>query len=76
LVDSEGIVGEHEWDRFKVNEEVAERDGYWTNPVDPHLVVWYQMETLTSFAKLYGRIQGTLKQGNTYELRLTSNFDS
>jgi hypothetical protein len=45
-----------------MNEEVARDNGYWTSPVDAHLIVWYQMETLVDFQKLYGRINGSLKK--------------
>lgn len=39
--DSDVIDGGHEWRKFKLNGEVSETGGYWTNPVDPHLIAWY-----------------------------------
>lgn len=40
-IDDDKIAAEHEWIKFKVNEDVAVRNGYWTSPVDPHLINWY-----------------------------------
>lgn len=39
-------------------------------------MVWYQMESLKDFVKLYGRIDGTLKAGKTYVLTIEDNYRS
>ena len=28
-------------EKFKVNDDVKARGGYWKNPIDEHLMVWY-----------------------------------
>jgi hypothetical protein len=62
--------------KFKLNEQVAYSNGYWTNPVDEHLIVWYQMETLNDFSKLYGRLNGTLKGGLSYRIKIKFNYQT
>ena len=61
-VHDDGISFSHDRsDRFKVNPDVQKRGGYWKSPVDEHIIVWYQMETLPNFRKLYGRVYETLQ---------------
>lgn len=62
--------------KFQINEEVALDNGYWTNPVDSHLIVWYQMETTTDFIKLYGEVKGTLRPSDTYKIKIKQKFDA
>ena len=52
--------------RFKLNADKVKDKAYWLDPTDEHVMVWYQMESLSDFIKLYGRIDGTLKAGKTY----------
>ena len=46
--------------RFKMNEDTVEKGAYWRTVEDEHLMVWYQMESLRDFVKLYGRLDGPL----------------
>ena len=39
-------------------------------------MVWYQMESLKDFVKLYGRINGTLKKGETYTITVVDYYDA
>lgn len=39
-------------------------------------MVWYQMESLKDFVKLYGRINGTLKKGQTYTITVVDHYDA
>lgn len=52
------------------------RGDYWTDVTDPHLMVWYQMEPLPDFLKLYGKVDTTLKAGTTYLIEIEDNFDA
>lgn len=65
-----------EFTKFKQNSEIAKLNGYWWNPIDDRLINWFAMETLPSFQKLYGRIDGTLKQNVKYKIKIKSNFNS
>jgi hypothetical protein len=58
-----------------VNADVRTKGNYWTNPISEHLMVWYQMETLPNFKKLYGRIYETLEHNQTYTVQIRNNFD-
>ena len=60
--------------RFLVNEDVRKEGAYWRNVEDEHLMVWYQMESLKDFRKLYGKIDGTLKKGKEYVVSLQNNY--
>lgn len=75
-IDDSDIVGSHEFIKFKINQDVAENGGYWTNTIDPHLIVWFQPETQSNVQKLYGKIDGTLKAGTTYEVKMRLQFDN
>lgn len=44
------------------------------NSTSEHLMVWYQMETLPSFRKLYGRVYETLQHNQTYTVQIKNNF--
>ena len=46
--------------KFKINDEKVEEGAYWRNVEDEHLMVWYQMETLKDFKKLYGHVTGKI----------------
>lgn len=56
-------------DRFRAGD-------YWLDPTNEHVMVWYQMESLKDFVKLYGRIDGTLKAGKTYVFTIQDNYRS
>ena len=62
--------------KFKRNEAVYLRSGYWTDIEDPHLMVWYQMETLADFWKLYGSVDGIMRADHIYKIQIIDNFDS
>ena len=62
--------------KFKINDEKVEEGAYWRNVEDEHLMVWYQMETLKDFKKLYGHVTGKIQKGKTYTVEIFDNFDS
>ena len=62
--------------RFKENEEMVERGAYWRNVTDEHLMVWYSMETLKDFNKLYGQTTGNIEAGKIYTVEIIDNWDS
>ena len=62
--------------KFKKNRMMDLAGLYWTEVEDEHLMVWYQMETLPSFYKLYGHIQGIMKKGETYQIAVIDNWDA
>lgn len=39
-------------------------------------MVWYQMESLRDFVKLYGRIDGPIKKGKEYMIAIEDNWAS
>lgn len=39
-------------------------------------MVWYQMESLNDFSKLFGRIDGFMKAGKEYTMYIYDNFAS
>lgn len=75
-IDTSAIYGKHEEDKFVLNKDIVARGGYWTNILDPHLIVWYQTETLSDFKKLYGKVTGTLKPENKYEIKIRLMFNN
>ncbi len=44
--------------------------------VDEHFLVWFQMETLSDFYKLYGKVGITLQAGVPYTITIQNNYDS
>ena len=60
--------------RFVRNDDKWEEGLYWRDVADEHLMVWYQMESLKDFAKLYGRIDGTMKAGKEYTMTIYDNY--
>ena len=38
-------------------------------------MVWYKMETFSTFIKLWGHIDTTLKKGSNYTMIIDNNFD-
>ena len=70
-IDSSNIV-----DRtFEADDTLRSNGGYWLDVTDPHLAVWFNMVTLSTFDKLYGVINGTLQKSQTYKLRIQNKFD-
>lgn len=61
--------------KFKVNDNVKKRGQYYRDLTDEHLMVWYQLESFSDFKKLYGKIQGKLEAGKTYEISVEDNYD-
>ena len=39
-------------------------------------MVWFQMETVADFQKLYGSIDGVMRGGHSYKIEIYDNFDS
>lgn len=62
--------------RFIANDDMKEKGAYWTDIESEHLMVWYQMESLRDFVKLYGRLDGPLVKGKKYVLALYDNWAS
>jgi hypothetical protein len=64
--------------RFLRNTEKYDDDNgmYWTDVEDQHLMVWYQMESLKDFNKLYGRVDGFMKAGKEYTITVYDYFAS
>lgn len=62
--------------RFVRNEAKWSDGAYWTDVQDEHLMVWYQMETLSDFYKLYGRVDGIMPGGTRYEIQIFDTFNS
>ena len=62
--------------RFIKNDQKFEDGMYWTDVESEHMMVWYQMESLKDFTKLYGRIDGTMKAGKEYAITIYDNFAS
>ena len=61
-------------DKFGINEDKLAEGAYWFKPTDEHVMVWYQMESLKDFKKLYGRVDGTLKKGKEYVIAIYDNY--
>jgi hypothetical protein len=40
-----------------------------------HLMVWYQMETFSTFIKLWGHTNVTMKANETYTMEIMNNYD-
>ena len=40
-IDDSDITAKLERFKFKINTDVAEEQGYWSNILDPHLQVWF-----------------------------------
>lgn len=62
--------------KFLLNEDMLKQGAYWLNPEDEHIMVWYQMESLKDFKKLYGKVDGTLKKGKEYVISLNDQYSA
>ena len=75
-IDDSNIAHSLEEKRFVINDDVKLRGDYWTDVTNQHFKVWFQMESLNDFVKLYGSINQTLKKDTTYSITVQDNFDS
>lgn len=48
----------------------------WIDPEDEHFIVWMRPSGLSTFRKLWGKIESTdLKQGQTYYFKVVNNYN-
>ena len=62
--------------KFIYNTEKLQEGAYWKDVEDQHLMVWYQMESLNDFVKLYGRIDGTMQKDKEYTITIMDKYAS
>jgi hypothetical protein len=59
----------------KVNGTQMWDDIQWMDMTDEHFMVWMRTSALPNFRKLYGRVEGGLKEGARYQILIKNNYN-
>jgi hypothetical protein len=52
----------------------GQRGKQWLDLASEHVMVWFRTELFPDFDKQYGRLEGTLRKGQTYVLTVQNNY--